>query len=304
MRAVSPAEVAVGFAEALLRLGAARGMLEASPSPDTHRIYEALAAHLGWFRPRAVDAALRDALPPVPAGFAVLCEAPEQSFSPGMPRVHWDLACGCIVRGPDGALGLAIASHREGVTLCTDASGRSARAWAAPVDAPGTPSPTAPWSALARLLQGREEVVSLVLAEWPASGAWRGARPTSALSAALRLLRDAAGLVVANTYGESQWQGVATALVARDPSALAVAVRAARATRALPGEPCPRCGDALTDPDRERLVAPSRSPHDDEARRWWVSGVYPTCARCDLRFESPHLREVTWTGETVGYRRG
>lgn len=301
---MSPGDVAAVFAESLLRLGTAHGMTEATPSPHTNRIYEALAAHLGWFRPRAVDPAMRDAIPPVPEGYAVLCEVPEQSFSPGSPSAFWDLACGCVVRGPDGAEGLAIASQREGVTLRADASGCSSRAWAAPVEAAGTPSRTAPWSSLARLLLGREERVSLTLAAWPASGVWRGARPASALAAALGVLRDGAGLAVANTYGEERWEGVATALVARDPSALTAAVTAARATRALPGEPCPRCGDPLMDPDRERLTPPRRAPNDDEVTRWWMSGVYPTCTRCGVRFESPHLREVTWTGETVGYRRG
>lgn len=304
MRAVSPCEVAAVFAESLLHLGAANGMTGATPSPHTNSLYNALAAHLGWFRPRAVDPALRDALPPVPDGYTVLCEVPEQSVSPGSPAALWDLACGCVVRGPDGALGLAIASQREGVTLRADASGCSSRAWAAPVEAPGTPSRAAPWSSLARLLRGREEAVSLTLSGWPASGVWRGARPTTALAAALLLLRDVAGLAVANTYGEDRWDAVATALVARDPAALTAAVRAAQATRALPGEPCPRCGDPLVDPDREQRTPPLRTPNDDETLRWWVSGVYPTCARCDLRFESPSLREVTWTGETVGYRRG
>ena len=37
------------------------------------------------------------------------------------------------------------------------------------------------------------------------------------------LLRDTVGLSVANTYGETAWEGVATALVAREPSALAAA---------------------------------------------------------------------------------
>ena len=303
-RVVSAVDVAAVFADALLRLGAARGMTEATPSPHTNRIYEALAARLGWFRPRVVDPALCDAIPRVPDGYAVLCEVPEQSVSPGSPPALWDLACGCIVRGPDGALGLAIASQREGVIRCADASGVSSRVWAPPVETPGTPSRTAPWSSLVRLLQGRAEVASLILAEWPASGVWRGARPTSALAAALALLRDVAGIAVTNTYGEAQWEGVATALVARDPSVLAEAVRASRATRALPGEACPRCGDALVDLDRTHVTAPQRSPHDDETQRWWVSGVYPTCTRCDVRYESTHLREVTWTGETVGYRRG
>jgi hypothetical protein len=304
VRAVSPADVAAVFAESLLRLGAAHGMTEATPSPHANRIYEALAAHLGWFRPRAVDPALRDAIPPVPEGFAVLCEAPEQSVSPGSASAWWDLACGCVVRGPEGAVGLAIASQREGVTLLADGSGLRSRVWAEAVEAPGTPSRTAPWSSLARLLRGRDEVVSLILAEWPASGAWRGARPATALAAALTVLRDGVGLAVANTFGEARWEGVATALVARDPAALAAAVMSARATRALPGEACPRCGDALVDLDLARVTAPLRSPHDDETQRWWVSGVYPTCTRCEVRFASSHLREVTWTGETVGYRRG
>jgi hypothetical protein len=300
---MSACDVAAVFAESLLRLGAAHGMTGAT-SPHTNRIYEALAARLGWFRPRFVDPVLRDAVPPVPDGYAVLCEVPEHSVSPGSPSVFWDLACGCVARGPDGAVGLAIASQREGVTLCADASGLSSREWAAPVDAPGTPSRTAPWSSLARLLLGREPVISMALAEWPASGVWHGARPATALAAALLLLRDAAGITVANTYGDYRWTGVATALVSRDPAALTAAVMAARATRALPGEACPRCGDALVDPDREGRTPPLRTPNDDETRRWWVSGVFPTCTRCDVRFESPTLREVTWTGETVGYRRG
>lgn len=301
---MSAAEVAQRYAESLLQLGVAHGMTDALPSPARNRIYEALADRLGWFRPRAVDPALRAAIPPVPDGFAVLCEAPEQSHAPGSPGAWWDLACGCVVRGPDGARGLAVASRREGVTVLADVSGLRTHAWAAPLGGNEAPSRAAPWSSLVRLLRGREEVVSLTLAGWPASAEWRGARPALALAAALDLLRDAAGLGVANTYGEPAWEGVATALVARDPAALAAAVSAARATRALPGEACPRCGDALTDPDHARLVPPMRSPDDDETRRWWVSGVYPTCARCAVRFESPHLREVTWTGETVGYRRG
>jgi hypothetical protein len=301
---MSAVVVAQRFAESLLHLGAAHGMTEARPSPYRHGIYEALAERLGWFRPRAVDPALREAIPQVPDGYAVLCEAPEQSVSPGSPGAWWDLACGCVVRGPDGARGLAIASQREGVTVLADVSGLRTHAWAAPLHGNDTPSRTAPWSDLVRLLRGHEEVVSLTLSAWPAAGVWQGTRPASALAAAVALLRDTVGLAIANTYGEAIWEGVATALVAREPSALAAAVMAARATRALPGEACPRCGDALMDPDRERLTPPMRSPNDDEVTRWWVSGVYPTCARCVVRFESPHLREVTWTGETVGYRRG
>lgn len=304
MRAVSAAEVAQRFAESLLHLGAAHGMTDALPSPARNRIYDALAERLGWFRPRAVDPALREAIPQVPDGYAVLCEAPEHSLSPGSPGAWWDLACGCVVRGPDGARGLAVASRREGVTVLAEGSGLRTHAWASPIVGNETPSRTAPWSSLARLLREREEVVSLILPAWPAAGEWRGARPASALAAALALLRDTVGLAVANTYGETAWEGVATALVAREPSALAAAVTSARTTRALPGEACPRCGDALVDPDRARLIPPMRSPNDDEVTRWWVSGVYPTCARCAVRFESPHLREVTWTGETVGYRRG
>lgn len=301
---MSPCDVAAVFAESLLRLGAAHGMTGATPSPHTNSLYNALAAQLGWFRPRAVDPALREAIPPVPDGYAVLCEVPEQSLSPGSPSAFWDLACGCVVRGPDGALGLAIASQREGVTVCANTSGLRSHAWASPLHGDGTPSRTAPWSSLARLLQGREPVVSLTLSDWPAAGVWHGPRPASGLATALQILRDAAGIVVANTNGEDRWSGVATALVARDSSALTAAVAAARTTRALPGEPCPRCGGALVDPDRARLTPPQRTPNDDEVHRWWVSGVYPTCTRCGVRFESPHLRELTWTGETVGYRRG
>ncbi|MFO0627729.1 MAG: hypothetical protein U0325_19125 [Polyangiales bacterium] len=301
---MSAAEVAARFADALRGLGAAHGMTAATASPAQNAIYHALAAHLGWFRPRAVDPALRNAIPPVPEGFSVRCEAPEQSFSPGSPSRFWDLACGCVALAPDGTRGLAITSQREGVTLCADERGWTLRPWGDPLHAPGTPSRTAPWSSLVRLLRGHDAVVSLTLADWPAAGAWRGAPPASALAAALDLLRGSAGLAVANTYGEAQWQGVATALVARDPTTLAAAVRDAQATRALPGEPCPRCGDPLVDPDRERRTPPQRTPDDDETVRWWVSGVYPTCARCGVRFASPHLREVTWIGETVGYRRG
>ena len=279
-------------------------MTEATPSPHTNRIYEALAERLGWFRPRAVDPALREAIPRVPEGYTVLCELPERSVSPGSSGAWWDLACGCVARGPDGGIGLAIASQREGITVLADGAGLRTHAWASPIDGNDTPSRTAPWSSLVRLLRAREEVVSLTLTAWPASGVWQGTRPASALAAALTSLRDTLGLAIANTYGEAHWEGVATALVAREPSALAAAVTAARATRALPGEACPRCGGALVDPDRERRTPPLRTPNDDEIQRWWVSGVYPTCTRCDVRFESPHLREVTWTGETVGYRRG
>jgi hypothetical protein len=258
VRAVSPADVAAVFAESLLRLGAAHGMTDATPSPHVNRIYEALAAHLGWFRPRAVDPALRDAIPPVPEGFAVLCEAPEQSVSPGSASAWWDLACGCVVRGPEGAVGLAIASQREGVTLLADGSGLRTRVWAEAVEAPGTPSRTAPWSSLARLLRGARRGgvadprgVARVgrVARRPTGDRARGGAD------GLARRRRARG-------GEHLWRGAVGGASRRrswrvTPAALAAAVMSARATRALPGEACPRCGDALVDLDLARVTAPA-----------------------------------------------